>query len=200
MRRFVLDWKVLGCAWRFRSEIVNYADDLCALGKAPAAEMLATVERLMAGLKLAINERKTRCLRSPEEAFEFLGYRIGRIHRPTGKGSYIGTRPGKASVQSICRRDQRGDDAPLRAVGVRGGCGTPQSDHHRMGKLLEPWTRQPVYNAVHRHAVRRLRQWLCGKRKVKSGKSVRFSDQRLQHVYGLVHLTRRTMCLPSAKA
>ena len=40
MRRFVLGWKVLGYARRFRAEIVNYADDFCVLGRAPAAEML----------------------------------------------------------------------------------------------------------------------------------------------------------------
>ena len=94
----------LGHARRFRAEIVNYADDFCVLGKAPAAEMLTAVERLVAGLKLTVNERKTRCLRCPEEPLEFLGYRIGRNYRPYGKGAYIGTRPGKASVQSICRR------------------------------------------------------------------------------------------------
>ena len=33
----------------FRSEIVNYADDLCVLGKAPAADMLAALKRLMGG-------------------------------------------------------------------------------------------------------------------------------------------------------
>ncbi len=104
MRRFILGWKVLGHAQRFRAEIVNYADDLCVLGKAPAAEMLTAVERLVAGLKLPVNERKTRCLRCPEEPLEFLGYRIGRNYRPYGKGAYIGTRPSKASVQSICRR------------------------------------------------------------------------------------------------
>ena len=46
MRRFILGWKALGHARRFRAEIVNYADDLCVLGKAPAAETLAAVERL----------------------------------------------------------------------------------------------------------------------------------------------------------
>ena len=85
MRRFILGWKVLGYAQRFRAEIVNYADDLCVLGKAPAADMLTGVERLMRGLKLTVNERKTRCLRCPEGAFEFLGYRIGRIHRRTAR-------------------------------------------------------------------------------------------------------------------
>ena len=69
-RRFILGWKVLGHARRYRSEIVNYADDLCVLGKAPAAEMLAGVERVMDRLRLPINERKTRCLRCPEEPMD----------------------------------------------------------------------------------------------------------------------------------
>ena len=90
MRRFILGWKALGHARRFRSEIVNFADDLCVLGEAPAVEMLAAVERLMAGLKLPVNEGKTRCLRCPEEPLEFLGYRIGRNYRPHGKAAYIG--------------------------------------------------------------------------------------------------------------
>ena len=88
----------------FGNRELCYADDLCVLGEAPAAEMLAAVERLMAGLKLPVNERKTRCLRCPEESFEFLGYRIGRVYRPSGRGSCIGTRPGKSSVQRISRR------------------------------------------------------------------------------------------------
>ena len=65
MRRFILGWKVLGYARRFGAEIVNYADDFCVLGKAPAAEMLTVVNRLMGKLKLPVNARKTRCLRCP---------------------------------------------------------------------------------------------------------------------------------------
>ena len=199
MRRFVLGWKVLGYARRFRSEIVNYADDLCVLGKAPAADMLAAVERLTAGLKLAVNERKTRCLRCPQEAFEFLGYRIGRFHRLTGKRSYIGTRPGKASVQSICRKIS---EMTTRHYGLLAS----EVVVERLNRTITGWANyfslghvSPAYRAVNQHAVGRLRQWLCQKHKVKTGKSVRFSDQRLQDVYGLVHLTRRTMGLPSAK-
>ena len=104
MRRFILGWKLLGYARRFQAEIVNYADDFCVLGKAPAAGMLAVVKRLMQVLKLPINARKTRCLRCPEEPMEFPGYRLGRNYRPTGQGAYIGSRPSKASVQSICRK------------------------------------------------------------------------------------------------
>ena len=200
MRRFVLGWKTLGFARRFRSEIVNYADDFCVLGKAPAAEMLAAVERLMAGLKLPINERKTRCLRCPEEAIDFLGYRIGRIHRRTGKGSYTGTRPAKASVQSICRR--------ISAMTTpRYGSLSSEVMVESLNRTIVGWANyfslghvSPAYRAVNQHAVRRLRQWLCRKHKVRSGGLVRFPEERLRKDYGLVNLTRKTMGFPSAKA
>ena len=67
MRRFILGWKVLGYARRFKAEIVNYADDFAVLGRAPAAEMLTAVEGLMRRLKLPMNAEKTRCCRVPEE-------------------------------------------------------------------------------------------------------------------------------------
>ncbi len=89
MRRFILGWKALGHARRFGAEIVNYADDFCVLGRAPAAEMPAAVNRLMERLKLPVNARKTRCLRCPEEPIEFLGYRIGWNYRPTDGSRYI---------------------------------------------------------------------------------------------------------------
>ena len=200
MRRFVLGWKTLGFARRFRSEIVNYADDFCVIGKAPAAEMLTAVERLMEGLKLPINERKTRCLRCPEEAIEFLGYRIGRIHRPTGKGSYTGTQPTKASVQRICRRISE-------MTTPRYGPLSPEVMVESLNRTIYGWANyfslgnvSPAYSAVNQHAVRRLRQWLCRKHKVRSGGFVRFPDERLWKNYGLMNLTRKTMGLPSAKA
>ena len=200
MRRFILGWKVRGHARHLRSEIVNYADDLCVLGKAPAVEMRAAVERLMAGLKLPVNERKTRCLRCPEEAFEFLGYRIGRIHRPTGKGSYTGTRPTQASVQSICRKVSE-------LTTPRDGPLSSERMVERLNRTITGWANyfslghvSPAYSAVNQHAVRRLRQWLCRKHKVRFGKFVRFPDERLRDDYGLVHLTRQAMGLPSAKA
>ena len=100
MRRFILGWKLLGYTRRFGAEIVNYADDFCVLGEAPAAVMLAAVNRLMERLKLPVNARKTQCLRCPEKPIVFLGYRIGWNYRPTDGSRYIGTRPSKASVQS----------------------------------------------------------------------------------------------------
>ena len=138
MRRFILSWKQLGYARRFGAEIVNYADDFCVLGKAPAAVMLAAVNRLMERLKLPVNARKTQCLRCPENPIEFLGYRIGWNNRPTDGSRYIGTRPNKASVQSICRRISEANGPAVRVLVHRGGRRASQPDDVRVGQLLHP--------------------------------------------------------------
>ncbi|MCY4594906.1 MAG: group II intron reverse transcriptase/maturase [Bryobacterales bacterium] len=200
MRRFILGWKVLGYARRFKAEIVNYADDFVVLGKAPSAEMLAAVEALIERLKLTVNAEKTRCCRVPEEPIEFLGYRIGRNYRPITGQAYIGTRPSKASVQSICRRISELTAARYWVV-----------DHEamvtRLNRVILGWANyyalgqvSPAYRAIDRHAARRLRQWLCRKHKVRSGKLVRFPDERLFNEMRLTRLAPRTGSLPWAKA
>ena len=179
MRRFILGWKAQGYARRFGAEIVNYADDFCVLGRAPAAVMLTAVNRVMERLKLPVNAQKTRCLRCPEEPIEFLGYRIGWNYRPTDGCRYIGTRPSRASVQSICRRISEQTD-------YRYGWLEAEEVVGRLNRMMSGWANYfdlgqvgPAYRAVDRHAVGRLRQWFCRKHKARSGKSMRFPDQRL---------------------
>ena len=151
MRRFVLGWKTLGYAQHFCAEIVNFADDLCVLGKAPAAEMLTAVERLMGGLKLTVNEQKTRCLRCPEEPIEFLGYRIGRNYRPRREGGLHRHPPRQGERPEHMPQDQRNDGATARLDVDGGNGGRPEPHHERAGKLLQPRPSQPGYNAVNRH-------------------------------------------------
>ena len=200
MRRFLLGWKVLGYARHFGAEIVNYADDFCVLGKAPAAEMLAVVNRLMEKLKLPVNAEKTRCLRCPEESLEFLGYRIGWNYRPTDGSRYIGTRPSEASVQSICRRISEETDR-------RRGWLEAEEVVGRLNRMISGWANyfnlgqvSPAYAAVDQHATRRLRQWFWRKHKVRSGKHVRFPDKWLREKCGLTRLAPTTGHLPWAKA
>ena len=152
MRRFILGWKLLGYARRFGAEIVAYADDFCVLGKAPPAEMLQVFTRLMRKLKLEINAQKTRCLQCPEEPFEFLGYRIGRNYRPKSGSRYIGTRPSKASVQSICRRISEQTDP-------RFGTMAAEEMVQRLNWMISGWANyftlgqvNPAYRAIDRHA------------------------------------------------
>jgi len=200
MRRFILGWKTLGYAQRFRSVIVNYADDFVVLGKAPAADMLAAVTSMMTQLKLPMNDHKTRCVRCPEEPFTFLGYRIGRNFRKQGTGAYIGTRPSAESVQRICRtiRAQTAaqygwmdtGDKVRRLNGMLSGW----ANYYRLGQV------SPAYAAIDAHTTKRLRQWLCRKHKVKSGKHVHFSNTRLWDTDGLIQLAPTTKSFAWAKS
>ena len=156
MRRFILGWKVLGYARRFKAEIVYYADDFAVLGRAPAAEMLTAVESLMRRLKLPMNAEKTRCCRVPEEPMTFLGYRIGRNYRPATGAAYIGTRPSRDSVRSICRRLSE-------LTTVRDLLLPPEVVVARLNRVMTGWANyftlgqvSPAYAAIDEHATRRL--------------------------------------------
>ena len=200
MRRFILGWKRLGYARRFGAEIVNYADDFVVCGKAPAEAMRASVERIMGKLCLPLNATKTRCLRAPEEPFEFLGYRIGRNYSPRTGRAYIGTRPSQDSVRSICRKTSELTEA-------RYGQLKPEQVVAKLNRALLGWANyfqlgqvSPAYCAVDAHAEKRLRQWLCRKHKVKSGKYVHYPSETLRNELGLVHLQSRTASFSWAKA
>ncbi len=176
------------------------ATHLAVLGRAPAAEMLAAVSGLLKRLKLPMNTEKTRCCRVPEEPLTFLGYRIGRNYRRDTGAAYIGTRPSPASVQSICRRLSE-------LTTRRSGLLSPEVVVARLNRLMTGWANyftlgqvSPAYAAVDRHATRRLRQWLCRKHKVRTGKEMRFPAERLWHEYGLTRLAPRTTSFPWAKA
>ncbi len=200
MRRFVLGWKVLGHAQRFKADIVNYADDIVILGKESAAAMREAVEDMLKRLKLPLNAEKTRCVRVPEESFDFLGYRVGRNYRRDTGRAYIGTRPTQASVQSICRRVSE-------LTARRYGRLDPEVVVGRLNRLMTGWANyfhlgqvSPAYAAIDRHATRRLRRWLCRKHKVRAGGYVRFPDRRLWEDLGLTRLAPRTTSFPWAKA
>ena len=209
MRRFILGFKQLGYALRFHAEIVNYGDDICILGKVPATEMLVAVSRIMDHLNLPVNAEKARCLRCPEEPLEFLGYRIGTNccqrgkgtnNRQRGKGSYIGTRPSKASVQSLCRKisDQ---------TAARYGLMELEWMVERLNRILSGWANYfhlgqvlPAYVAIDNHTAYRLRQWQSRKHKAKSRKSVYLSYEDLYDSYGLFCLVKSRTCLPWVNA
>ena len=200
MRRFLLGWKGLGYARRFKAGVVNYADDIVILGKESAATMREAVEDVMKRLKLPLNAEKTRCVHVPEESFDFLGYRVGRNYRRDTGRAYIGTRPTPASVQSLCRRVSE-------LTARRYGLLDPEVVVGRLNRLMTGWANyfhlgqvSPAYAAIDRHATRRLRQWLCRKHKVRAGGYVRFPDRRLWNEMGLTRLAVRTTSFPWAKA
>ena len=103
MRRFVLGWKVLGHEQRLDAHIVNDADDFVICCRGMGEEAMTAMRQIMRKLKLTVNETKTRKCRVPDESFDFLGYTIGRCYSSKTGKAYIGTRPSKKKVQSLCR-------------------------------------------------------------------------------------------------
>ena len=201
MRRLIPGWKTLGHARRLRAEIVNDADDLCVLGKAPAAEMLATVGRLVTGLKLTVNEGKTRCLcgvrRKRSSSWDTVS---GAMTDPTGRAPVSAPGPpGRAS---------RAFAAGSAWVTAQGWSRQPPAAKvEGLNRVLTGWANcfslgqvSPACSAIERHAVRRLRRWLCRQHKVKTGNDVRLPDTRLHDEYGLPRLSPGTRGLVHAKA
>lgn len=188
MRRFVLGWKTLGYEQRLQARIVNYADDLviCCRGSAEAA--LAVMRVMMARLKLTINEAKTHICRIPQESFDFLGYTFGRCYAPGSGRPYIGTRPSQRKIKSLC-------DTIHELTSRRGLWQDPKEQVKRLNQVISGWANyfclgaaSKAYRCVMRHARKRLRQWLCKKHQMHSGRHVRFSDEWMHQELGLVNL------------
>src|SRR5712691_5700147 len=198
MRRFVLGWKKLGHEKRLEARIVNYADDLVICCRGRAEEALAIMRNLMTKLKLTVNETKTRVCKLPEEKFDFLGYTFGRCYSSKTGRAYLGTVPSKKRVIRICEAlsDMTGrDQTPLDQEMVVA----------RLNRTIIGWANYfclgPVskaYQAVERHARKRLRQWLCAKHHKQGAAIKQFPEASMHDKFGLVRLTTRTRSLPWA--
>jgi RNA-directed DNA polymerase len=200
MRRFVLGWKQLGHEKRLGAYIVNYADDLVICCRGRAEEALATMRVMMTKLKLTVNETKTRVSKLREEKFDFLGYSFGRCYSTKTGRAYLGTVPAKKRVIRICE-----------AISSETGRNRTPLDHEtvvrKLNQMMHGWANYfclgPVskaYQAVERHARKRLRQWLCAKHKVSGAATRRYSDEVLHGKFGLIRLTKRTHSFSWAKS
>ena len=132
----------------------------------------------MERLRLLVNARKTRCLRVPEEPLEFLSRVPRGTQLPLEHGlGYLGTRRSAGSVRSICRKISELTQA--RYGPLDGG-----EMVERLDRVMLGWANQfclgqvaAAYAATDAHATKRLRQWLCRKHKVRTGKYARGSYQ-----------------------
>ncbi len=198
MRRFVLGWKRLGYERRFGGYIVNYADDLVICCRGEADKAMTVMRNMMSGLKLKVNETKTRVCSLPEEKFDFLGYTHGRYYSPKTGKAYTGLSPAKRRVQRLCqavskvtRRQSTQQDAET-MVGTLNRKLQGWSNYFRLGAVSQ------AYRTVDQHTTRRLRQWLCDQHKVKGQGTQRFSDATLHLKFGLIRLAQRVSSHPWA--
>ena len=187
MRRFILGWKMLGHQHRLGARIVNYADDFVICCRGTAEEAMRVMRAMMHRLKLAVNDAKTRLCRVPNESFDFLGYTIGRCYSPKTGRAFLGTRPSRKRVNRLCQEISVMTSGP-RLVDV-------QEPVAAINRKLTGWSNDfclgqvsRAYGAVDYHVVRRLRQWLCRKHKVRGAGLSRFSAEYLYLELGLVRL------------
>ena len=201
MRRFILGWKTLGYERTLDAHIVNYADDFVICCRDRAEQALAAMTDMMARLKLTVNPDKTHVRRVPEESFDFLGYTFGRCYKPRTGQEYIGTKPSKTRVVRLCR-------AISEATARRGLWRTTAAEVVAgLNRMLDGWSNYfclgsvgRAYRVVMHHAIRRLRQWLRAKHKVRGGRQPRWSVAALHADLGLIDLSVKASSFPWAKA
>ena len=188
MRRFILGWKSLGHQQRLGTKIVNYADDFVICCHGTAEEAMRVMRDMMSRLKLTVNDTKTRLCRVPDESFDFLGYTFGRCYSPKTGRAFIGTLPSKKKVQRLCREISEMTSSRRKFLDV-------EKQVAAINRKLTGWSNyfnqgpvSRIYSAVDYHTVRRLRQWLCKKHKVKGAGTSRFSAEYLYLELGLVRL------------
>ena len=81
-------------------------------------------------------------------------------------------------------QDQRVDGAEERDAASRTDGRTPEPGHDRVGELLCSGAGEPGLPSDRPPRGPAARQWLCRKHKVRTGGTVRFSDERLWKTYG----------------
>ena len=200
MRRFVLGWKQLGYAERYKARIVNYADDFVICCSGNAFEAMQVMRQLMGRLRLTINEEKTHYCRVPRQHFDFLGYTFGRYYSFRSGRAYLSAKPSRKSIrrqiESIREKTaKRRTLLPAEQIvtelndGLRGW-----ANYFALGPV------EDAYRAIERYVTRRLRRWLCIKHEVRGSGSYRFTDQYLHDTLGLVRIRDLEHNLPWAIA
>jgi RNA-directed DNA polymerase len=196
IRRFVAGWKALGHEARLKARIVNYADDFVLCCRGTGAQALEAMRRMMARLKLTVNEAKTRLCRAPDEPFDFLGYTFGRLWSPRTGHPYIGMRPSKKAVAHLV-------EALRDRTSLKRTHPTVPAKVRELNRLLTGWatyfsrgTVSRAYRAMDQQARLRLRQWLRAKFPHQGWSWKRYPDSYLHEVLGLVRLQGRPRGFP----
>lgn len=200
MRRFVLGWRQLGYAERYKARIVNYTDDFVICCSGNAFEALQVMRQLMGRLRLTINEEKTHYCRVPRQHFDFLGYTFGRYYSFRSGRAYLSAKPSRKSIrrqiESIREKTaKRRTLLPAEQIvtelndGLRGW-----ANYFALGPV------EDAYRAIESYVTRRLRRWLCIKHEIRGSGSYRFTDQYLHDTLGLVRIRDLVHNLPWAIA
>ena len=172
---------------RCGAQIVNYADDFVVLCKpGSAAEVLVQIRQWIVGMKLTLNEAKTRLCNAREDLFRFLGYELGPLMNRRTRRWYLGARPSSKAMERVRERVsnilRRGRTEPWDVIRVE------------LNQYLIGWANYFAYGSpgkffrlVDIHAAARARNLLRRRHKLPN-KTRRFSYAELHRDYGIFEL------------
>lgn len=172
---------------RCGAQIVNYADDfvvLCKPGR--AAEVLAQVRQWIVGMRLTLNEAKTRLCNAREDSFRFLGYELGPLMNRRTRRRYLGARPSKKAMERV-----RGK---VSEILWRGRVEAWKTIKTELNQFLGGWANYFAYGSPHKyfrlvdiHVAARARNLLRRRHKLPST-TARFGYLELHRDYDILEL------------
>jgi RNA-directed DNA polymerase len=189
MRRFLKAWEMRGDDRRYRSRIVNYADDFVLLCRGNAVEALREARHILTRLGLTLNEGKTRVSQVWDEPFDFLGYRFG-VQYLFGSGRrYLAAYPSDKSLRQFKAKLRR----------MVGSHMSWQSEEKLVGdvnRVLRGWMNYfsygslwKVYGKLEPFLQTRVRRWLVHKHRVGCRGECRYPASYIYETLGLVNPT-----------
>jgi len=189
MRRFLLAWRQ-HFATKLKAYVINYADDLVILCRGTAEKAKEAAEKIIMGMKLRLNQEKTRVVNAWQQPFDFLGYTFGPCYAARFPAVYLGARPSKTRIGRLYG-EVREHLSPNNT--------DPREDViAKLNSMLTGWaqyfsygTLSNAYRTVDWLTVNRLRRWLCRRHKVQGRGTRQFPTNKLYQEYGLLWLAKR---------
>ena len=190
MRRFLKAWTVRGNERKYRSRVVNYADDFVLLCRKDAVEALAEAEDILTRLGLQLNRTKTRVCHVQAEPFEFLGYGFGIRYRFGSGKPYLAAYPSDGSMRRIKAKLRR-------MVGSHMSWQSEENLVVDVNRVVRGWlnyfnygTRWTAYKKLERFLQARIRGWLVHKHRVGGRGECRYPASYIYDRMGLISPTR----------
>jgi RNA-directed DNA polymerase len=190
MRRFLKAWTLRGNDRKYRSRIVNYADDFVLLCRKDAAEALIAAKDILTRLGLELNEAKTRICHVRTEPFEFLGYGFGIRYRFGSGQPYLAAYPSDGSMRRIKAKLRR-------MVGSHMSWQSEENLVVDVNRVVRGWlnyfnygTRWAAYKKLERFLQSRVRGWLVHKHRVGGRGECRYPATYIYDRMGLISPTR----------
>jgi len=188
INRLLKAFAASGLGQKYGARLINYADDFVVVAYTGTAEVLKRVKRWLCGMKLTLNETKTRLLDGSRECFRFLGYELGPMVDYRTRRTYLGAQPSKKAMEQI--RKKTGET--LR----RGRNESWAIIRDELNRVLRGWASYFAYGSPHKafrlvaaHVTERAHNLLRRRHRLPRG-TARFGHAELHGELGVLDLPR----------